>query len=310
VEEQIGGAGTGQDPPVTVVEWVRELGGVATRGTLLRLVSRPELDRAVAAGDVVRIARGRYALTETDRALLAATALGGVLSMSSAALQHGWAVKTVPDLPHVTVAKSRKIAPQRRRGVHLHRANLDLAQRAAGVTDVETTLRDCLRLLPFDEALAIADSALRGGVGAALLQGVADLAAGPGAPQVRRVAGEASPLAANPFESALRAISLDVPGLALRPQVWIRDCAVRPDLDDERLRNVVEADSFEWHGKRSALARDARRYNSLVAAGWLVLRFAWEDVMHDPDHVRRVLADVTGLAERRTEAPSRGSRAA
>ncbi|MCW2843636.1 MAG: hypothetical protein JWN22_1552, partial [Nocardioides sp.] len=86
--------------------------------------------------------------------------------------------------------------------------------------------------------------------------------------------------------------------------------AVRPDLVDERLRIVVEADSFEWHGKRSALARDARRYNSLVAAGWLVLRFAWEDVIHDPDHVRRVLADVTGLAERRTEAPSRGSRAA
>lgn len=44
---------------------------------------------------------------------------------------------------------------------------------------------------------------------------------GPGAPQARRVAQEASHLAANPFESVLRAIALDVPGLNLRPQVVI-----------------------------------------------------------------------------------------
>ncbi|MCW2791973.1 MAG: hypothetical protein JWO76_1071 [Nocardioides sp.] len=297
---------------MTVVEWLRELGGVSTRGTLLRLVTRLELDRAVAAGDVVRIARGRYALAETDHAVRTAAALGGVLSLSSAALQHGWAVKTVPKRPHVTVAKSRKIAPGRCVDVHLHRADLDRAQRTAGVTDVETTLRDCLRMLPFDEALAIADSALREGVGPALLQQVADLTAGPGSPQVRRVADEASPLAANPFESVVRAISRDVPGLALRPQVRICELGlhVRPDLVDERLRIVVEADSFEWHGKRSALARDARRYNLLVAAGWLVLRFAWEDVMHDPAYVREVLVAVTTLAERRTEPPRRVPRSA
>ena len=39
-----------------------------------------------------------------------------------------------------------------------------------------------------------------------------------------------------------------------------------------RRRLILEADSFEWHGSRRALVRDARRYNNFVIAGWLVLR--------------------------------------
>lgn len=65
------------------------------------------------------------------------------------------------------------------------------------------------------------------------------------------------------------------------------------------LHVILEADSFTWHGDRQALARDAKRYNLLVADGWLVLRFAWEDVMFDPAYVRSVLeavvARVAGL---------------
>jgi len=37
------------------------------------------------------------------------------------------------------------------------------------------------------------------------------------------------------------------------------------------------------------LVRDCHRYNGFVAAGWQVLRFTWEDVMHHPDRVRQVL---------------------
>jgi very-short-patch-repair endonuclease len=55
----------------------------------------------------------------------------------------------------------------------------------------------------------------------------------------------------------------------------------RPDLVDEDLRLVLEADSFEWHGDRVALRDDARRYDLMVVNGWRVLRFAWEDVMFD-----------------------------
>jgi very-short-patch-repair endonuclease len=61
---------------------------------------------------------------------------------------------------------------------------------------------------------------------------------------------------------------------------------------------VVEADSFEWHGGRRDLARDARRYNAFATHGWLVLRFAWEDVMIRADEVR---ATLTAAVDERTE---------
>ena len=109
--------------------------------------------------------------------------------------------------------------------------------------------------------------------------------------------------AANPFESVLRSIASSVPGLRVEPQrlITLGTGWVRPDLVDEDLRIVLEADSFEWHGSRAALARDARRYNHLVAAGWLVLRFTWEEVMFDPDGVRKVLVAVVELVNRRAE---------
>jgi very-short-patch-repair endonuclease len=94
--------------------------------------------------------------------------------------------------------------------------------------------------------------------------------------------------AANPFESVLRAIALEVPGLVVRPQVWI-DPIGRPDLVDEASGLVLEADSFEFHGRRRRLKSDAERYNAIVVAGWRVLRFSWEHVMFEPVYVRQVL---------------------
>lgn len=77
-----------------------------------------------------------------------------------------------------------------------------------------------------------------------------------------------------------------------------------PDLADVRLEIALEADSFEWHGDRAALHRDARRYNALVAAGWLVLRFSWEEVMFHPDRVRAVLEAVVARRSQRCSCAS------
>lgn len=133
---------------------------------------------------------------------------------------------------------------------------------------------------------------------------------GPGSVLARRVVDCADGRAANAFESALRAIALSVDGLDVEPQVPIRvgqQFLGRPDLVDERLGIVLEADSFEWHGDRAALGRDARRYNRLSVNGWLVLRFTWEDVMFHPDEVAVVLR--AAVAER-TERPCGCGRAA
>jgi very-short-patch-repair endonuclease len=271
------------------------LGGVATREALLRRTTRAEVDRAIRTGAITVVARGRYAMPEVGHAAREAHRLGGVLCRESAALHHGWAVKAVPSEPHVSVPRNRKVARQRMKGVRLHRDDLHADDVEGIATSKEYTLTQCLRTLTWDAALAVADSALRAGE-SNLLHRVGATVRGPGAPQVRRAVAEARAEAANPFESVLRAIALDVEGLSVRPQVHIGQ--VRPDLVDEELRIVLEADSFEWHGSRTALRRDARRYNLLVVDGWLVLRFAWEDVMFDQPYVRSVLVN---LVARRTE---------
>lgn len=281
------------------VEALELLGGVATRAQLIEASSRREVDAALAAGEMVAVARGRYALPAADTALRAAHELTGVVSHRSAALRWGWAVKTQPDKPDVTVPRNRKLTAAQQRGVAIHRVDLDGDDIRDGVTSQERTLLDCLRDCLFDEALAVADSALRDGFPPSRLERLAREARGPGSRQIRRVAAEARAEAANPFESALRAIALDVPGLRVRPQVPLfspTEFLGRPDLVDDELGIVLEADSFEWHGDRAALKNDARRYDTLVVNGWLVLRFAWEDVMFDPGWVRGILQSA--VAER------------
>ena len=276
---------------MSVVECLTKLGGVSTRETLVGLTSRADVDRALANGDIVALARGRYALPTAAEALKEAHRLVGTVSHYSAALHWGWEVKTPPDQPHLILPRNRKLPSERASGVNVHRADLTVDDVDGLVTSPDRTLNDCLRDGEWDEALAVADSALRHGFPAQRLQALARDARGPGSRQMRRVAGEARPEAANPFESTLRAIALDVAGLSVRPQVpiWGDQFLGRPDLVDEDLRIILEADSFEWHGGRSALRADARRYNAFVIHGWLVLRFAWEDVMFDGPYVAAVL---------------------
>ena len=287
-------------------------GGIAARAALLAVCDRDAVDRALRSGQILADARGRYALPATDEAVRLAHALSGVLCLTSAALHHGWEVLNAPERPHVLVPKKRKIAPDRRTGVELHRGDLHPDDIAGIATSVEMTLTQCLRHLPYVDALAVADSALRHGATPATLTRVARSARGPGSPQVRRVAAAARAEAANPFESGLRGISHSVPGLNCEPQRVLSSArqTARPDLVDLDLGVALEADSFEWHGSRAALAADARRYNLLVIDGWIVLRFAWEDVMFDQEYVRSVLVGVVALVTGRTKVARHPRRAA
>jgi very-short-patch-repair endonuclease len=287
---------------VSVAQVLEELGGVATRAQLMAVSSRADVDRALLRGLIVATARGRYALPTTGEALALAHAVGGVLSHSSAALHHGWEVKLSPERAHVIVPRHRRVARHLSHRVVAHYADLDPSDVSDGiVTSPEATLIFSLRGLPDDEALAVADSALRHGVPPNTLRRVAQSVQGAGSAKVRRIADAARAEAANPFESCLRWIALGIPGLSVRPQVTLPGLGVRPDLVDEQLGIVLEADSFEWHGDRAALRRDARRYNLMVVNRWWVLRFAWEDVMFEQGYVREVLEGVVDLAQLRAQ---------
>jgi very-short-patch-repair endonuclease len=168
------------------------------------------------------------------------------------------------------------------------------------------TVLDCAIDLPFTEALAIADSALRRrDVDHDHLVELALAVPSNGRRQAIRVVEEASALAANPFESVLRAIALDVPGLRVSPQEWIEEHGFRgrPDLVDRDRRLVLEAESFEFHGGRKELKRDCERYNALVVRGWTVARFAWEHVMFEQDYVRDCLVSLAGEPRERATLP-------
>ena len=87
----------------TVAELLAALGGVARFGALRAVVAREDIEAALAGGDIVRDARGVYALPDVDESLRVATRLGGALSLTSAALHHGWGLKSLPDKPHAMV---------------------------------------------------------------------------------------------------------------------------------------------------------------------------------------------------------------
>jgi len=70
-------------------------------------------------------------------------------------------------------------------------------------------------------------------------------------------------------------------------------------LADVRLRIVIEADSFAFHGVREQLRKDCWRYDELVSRGWVVLRFAWEQVMFAPEWVREILVQAVRCARER-----------
>lgn len=266
------------------------MGGLATRAQLVAATSRAEVEAALRHRVVVRCSHGRYALPGVDAAAAQAHRVNGHLALTSAALHHGWEVKTVPDRPHVVFPRNRNVPTAWRSEVEPHRNDLGPDDVSGIATGREMTLLQCLRMLPDDEALAVADSALRHGE-AATLRRVAAQVRGAGSAKVRRIARAADGRAVNPFESVMRAICLTVPGLSVTPQVVLstEHYWACPDLVDRERRIVVECDSYAWHGDRRGFLKDVRRHTLLSADTWTVLRFTWDDTMFQPRWVRGVL---------------------
>jgi len=273
------------------VHALETLGGVATMRELVAATSRRRVRHAIEVGTIERSGR-MLVLPALEAHRRAATDLSGVRSHLSAAQHWGWKVKSPPPKAWVSVGRHRKIPALQRRRHHVVYADLGAGEVIGGVTSPLRTVLDCAKRLPFDEALAVADSALRSGLVEAeeLLRGAAKVR-GRGRRECLRVAQHASGLAANPFESVLRAIILEFPELEVEPQgeVVTHSLVLHPDLVDRDHRFVFEADSFEFHTSKRAHDLDCERFTALALAGWLVIRFSWEQVMLRPEYVREVI---------------------
>lgn len=142
----------------------------------------------------------------------------------------------------MTVPRNRNVSAERRRGIRLYFADLSDEERRRGVTDPGRTVIDCAKYHPFDEALAVADSALRNGdLTRAELVRLAEEVPTSGRTGCPRVAQEAGGPADNPFESVLRAISLDVPGLRLEPRQVLTAAGAAAAVRSDEGRRVRRA---------------------------------------------------------------------
>ncbi|MBM6404567.1 type IV toxin-antitoxin system AbiEi family antitoxin domain-containing protein [Phycicoccus sp. CSK15P-2] len=290
--------------PDLVADTLRRLGGCATWAELRGSHSERALRRARSAGEVLRVARGRYVVPEVEEHRSLAAARTATLSHLSAAVTHGWKVKTVPDDAWVTVRRKRHLRSRDLVGIVPHWQDLTAREVEDGVTAPLRTVLDCARVLPFDSALAVADSALRSGtVGRADLVDSAAHTRGPGARDLRRVARHADGRAANPFESVLRALAIEV-GLDLTPQLVVTEPGLFAivDLGSEKLRLALEADGYATHGTRAGLRKDCRRHTELAVYAWASLRYTYWDVMDDQTWVRWTLQSWLDVHEGR--APS------
>jgi very-short-patch-repair endonuclease len=76
--------------------------------------------------------------------------------------------------------------------------------------------------------------------------------------------------------------------------------AAAPDL-----RLAFECDGLGKRTSRSATNAEYRRQNLLILNGWTVVRFTWDEVMHDPDFVVHTVREAMATAQAAREAARR-----
>jgi very-short-patch-repair endonuclease len=86
-----------------------------------------------------------------------------------------------------------------------------------------------------------------------------------------------------------------LPALSLQHEVWHAGRFVaRVDAALPELKLAIEVDGFEHHSSPTAFQYDRTRQNALVALGWTVLRFTWQDVVRRSAHVAQVIEQAIG----------------
>jgi very-short-patch-repair endonuclease len=167
------------------------------------------------------------------------------------------------------------------------------------VTSLERTIVDCARLLPFEQAVVIADSGLSLGPDEAMLQRlVSEGRATRGIRRVREALLAADGRSESPAESRFRLLlaewNLPEPEL----QLWIQTSRgqERVDFGWPNRRIVIEVHGygkyFDYLPIDEKVAQQQAREARLVAAGWRVLNVYWPELDDSVTLGRKVKAFV------------------
>lgn len=121
----------------------------------------------------------------------------------------------------------------------------------------------------------------------------AGLVGAPGIAQGRRWLAAGHPAADTPLESYSRGVLLEA-GL---PEPTVGLAVVGddgrtywPDMAWQRFRVLAECDGRGKYTDLDVLYREKRRQEALERAGWLVVRWTWEEIVHHPEVVLRRIA--------------------
>lgn len=251
---------------------LRRRGGAAQ----VRDLSAPrrELDRALAAGEIVRIGRGAYALPDVDHDVRTAVAAGGVLGCVSALRR--WQVDVPGDesVVHVSVPRGRgtRAGTARAAKVRQHYEDADRHPVLPVTTFAAAAVRAAL-CLPYDSAVATLDRALHQRPDA-VRDEVFAMVRRTSPSRARAFAVDVDPRSRSAVETQVR-LDLRRVGLAVAPNVSVPGVGEVDLLVDGVLD--VEIDGYEFHHPRPQFAADRRRDRAALRLGVPTVRFAYED---------------------------------
>lgn len=282
--------------------------GVARSTDLVPRVDRHTVGAWVAAGRLLRPHPGIVALPDRfdewpTRALAAVLATDGALSHSSALTV--WRLAPQQDPVHISVVASRRAL--RTRGVTVHRVQQLTTDQLGSlpVTLLPRTLTDTWGLAHGRGGTSRLVETIRHAVIEVLRdrrvfprQLRTELVRRPGLPGRRELdsliglveAGCQSELEIWGVEKVLRGPGM--PRFAQQFRVDLGGRVAYLDAALPELRVAVELDGAAFHGSASARERDTRRDVALAALGWVVLRFSYRRLIHDPDGCRRDILRV------------------
>jgi very-short-patch-repair endonuclease len=252
--------------PVAALD--RRLGASWWRALILAGVTDGDLRGAVRRGRVLALGGGTYAVPNAAPDAVVAARLRGRLTCCSAAKWHGLDLLSEPRLPHVVVPRNHAVETD---DAVVHRATVPGSGPVAPVLHALVAVLRCLETV---DAVVVVDSALRQGV---LPRRALDVRLrGPGSVEARRRLGLTDSRSGSVIETVAR-LALRQAGLSVDCQVLVPGVG-RVDLVVDGWL-VVELDGFAYHADRDRYRTDRRRTNALVAQGYRVLRFSYEDVM-------------------------------
>ena len=270
-------------------------GGAARRPALARLgIDDAALRRAVRAG-VLQPVRGLYALPTAATDHVALLRHRQLLTCSSAApFYRLWAVNSAGP---VHVHHRRGEAFERQVGHHGLLLEPHPYQPVAALGDV---LIHALRCLPLLEALVMVDCAV--GRGDMTLGFLRDRLPGKRNGRARQVLDWVDRGAESLLETLARTYFRQA-GISVEAQVYIDGVGYVDLLLEGTL--IVELDG-RHHGEWVQVKKDQRRNNVSMVRGYSVLRYYYDDVVHNP---ARMLAEVQAVLGR-TSGPVYASRQA